>query len=227
MSQQFPIRSLNSCMWLRHELLRARTLRLGEAGDSGNADEPGDLPEPRLTRQQQRELRNAQARGRGPGKGRGKGRGRKAKEVEDIPPSQDTAEEKSEAGCEDLPGDDDKPKVPKAPRARRAPKAPKTPKAPKAKAEPKAKAKAAKGVSKGKAKAKSRATKPPAEETGASNQSTPQAGKRKHQSKPRGKNQVKAKGFEVKGIPVPERGQLKEFLCHAFGIFVNFKFICL
>ena len=138
----------------------------------------------------------------------GKGRGRKAKEVEDIPPSQDTAEEKSEAGCEDLPGDDDKPKVPKAPRARRAPKAPKTPKAPKAKAEPKAKAKAA-------------------EETGASNQSTPQAGKRKHQSKPRGKNQVKAKGFEVKGIPVPERGQLKEFLCHAFGIFVNFKFICL
>ena len=211
---------------LRLKLLRARTLHLGETADD---DEGSDPPEPRLTRQQQRDLRNGMARGRGGGKGRGRGRGKKTeKEVEDIPDNLDDPKDE----VEDLPGDT--PKV--DPKPKRKPRTAK-PK-PETKVQPKAKSKAAKTAddstgdaasSKPKAKARGRKAKGLDEATGASKEEgKKEQGKRKRKSQTQqGKPKVpkKLKEFEAKGIPVEEREPFKQFLWFNFSLYVFCMFL--
>ena len=109
------------CFQPRQKLRHAKTLKLGETSDG--EDDVDNWEGPRLTRSQQREMRNSQARGRG-AKGQGRGRGRKSKkekEVEDIP-SDGNEETGNEEQVEDLPEETKEAKKPgKGPKAKASP----------------------------------------------------------------------------------------------------------
>jgi len=198
-------------------------LKLGATSDG--EDDVDNWEGPRLTRSQQRDMRNSQARGRG-GKGQGRGRGRKSnkeKEVEDIPSDGDDGKVGT-GEVEDLPEETKvsnesrkshkakaSPKEKAAPRARAKAKA-----SPKAKSSPKAKAK-----TKAEPKAKSRAkAKQVLEGTGASDNAPTidssvaegKKPKRKARKPPAERAPKKLKDFKTEPVPLEERPALKEFL---------------
>ena len=216
------------CFQPRQKLRHAKTLKLGETSDG--EDDVDNWEGPRLTRSQQREMRNSQARGRG-AKGQGRGRGRKSKkekEVEDIP-SDGNEETGNEEQVEDLPEETKEAKKPgKGPKAKASPRKKNATRAKakaKAKASPKAKAK-----TKAEPKRRSRAkAKQVLEESGAS-PSEPATSvaegkkpKRKARKPAAERAPKKLKDFKTEPVPLEERPALKEFLrcAHASMYFLS------